>query len=61
MLSAPRIMRYLLETKGVNLTLRGQSLGMTPFDEVIKLLKSLAPYNYGHKEIRIGADSDGDT
>ena len=56
---APRVLRFIVESFGINLTKRSQSLGMTPFQDVIELLKRLAPHNYGHQEIRIGAESDG--
>lgn len=59
MIKAPKFLRYVLESFGVNFTIRSQPLGLTPFDEVVKLLKSLAPHNYGHEDIRIGANADG--
>lgn len=52
-------LRFFFDSLGINLSIRSQSLGMTPFEEVMKLLKSLAPHNYGHEDIRIGADADG--
>lgn len=55
----PKIIRRGTDFMGVNLTLRSQSLGMTPFVDVIDLLKRLTPKNYGYQEIRIGSNDDG--
>ncbi len=55
----PKLIRRVTDYLGVNLTLRSQALGMTPFNQVISLLKQLTPMNYGHQEIRIGSNDDG--
>ncbi len=54
-----RLVKFILESFGINLAFRSQSLGMTPFVEIVQLLKRLTPHNYGLKEIRIGSDFDG--
>lgn len=58
-MQVPKAIRRLTDYLGINLTLRSQSLGMTPFHQVIDLLKELTPKNYGHQEIRIGGNDDG--
>ena len=58
-MQVPKVIRRVTDFMGVNLTLRSQSLGMTPFPQVMDLLKQLTPMNYGHKEIRVGSNDDG--
>jgi len=55
----PKVIRRITDRMGVNLTMRSQSLGMTPFTQVIELLKQLTPKNYGYSEVRIGSNEDG--
>ena len=58
-MQVPKVIRRVTDFMGVNLTLRSQSLGMTPFHQVVDLLNRIAPKNYGHQEIRIGLNADG--
>jgi hypothetical protein len=55
----PKAIRKVTDYMGVNLTIRSRWLEMTPFPQVIDLLKQLMPMNYGHQEIRIGSNDDG--
>jgi hypothetical protein len=58
-MQVPKSIRFITDSLGVNFTWRSQSLGLTPYSEVMELLRRLTPHNFGHKELRIGAETDG--
>ena len=58
-MQVPKSIRFITDSLGVNFTWRSQSLGLTPYSQVMDLLKRLTPHNYGHKELRIGSEADG--
>jgi hypothetical protein len=58
-MKVPKTIRFFTDALGVNLTWRSQALGLTPYSDVMELLKRLTPHNFGHEELRIGADADG--